>query len=201
MSNTKEFFYGRVSTTEQNEERQLAVAQELGISERDIYIDKQSGKDFNRPQYQAVKVQLRQGDTMFVKELDRLGRNADEIKREWAEITQGIGAHIVIVDMPILDTRQYKNGMEKVISNIVLELLSYMAERERETIRKRQAEGIALAKADGKHLGRPKMEVSNEFQRVVTEWQDGNMTAREAQRRLNMKPATFYRKVRELEIG
>jgi len=201
MSNTKQFFYGRVSTTDQNEERQLAVAHELRVPERDIYIDKQSGKDFNRPQYQAVKLQLRQGDTLFVKELDRLGRNADEIKREWAEITQNIGAHIVIVDMPILDTRQYKNGMEKVISNIVLELLSYMAERERESIRKRQAEGIALAKADGKHLGRPKMEVSNEFQRVIGEWQNGIITAREAQRKLNMKPATFYRKVKELEIG
>lgn len=199
MGNIKHFGYIRVSTKDQNEARQLEAMKDLGIDERDYYIDKQSGKNFDRPKYQLMKANLRQGDILFVKELDRLGRNAQEIKREWQEITQEIGAHIVILDMPILDTRQYQNGLEKVISSIVLELLSYMAEREREKINGRQTEGIEAAKNNGVVFGRPKQAINDEFKQAYNEWRIGNITAVEAMKRVEMKPNTFYRRVKEYE--
>ncbi|MEE4565908.1 recombinase family protein [Paenibacillus polymyxa] len=200
MSEIRHYGYIRVSTKDQNEARQLEAMQDLGIMERDYFIDKKSGKNFNRPQYQALKSVLRKGDILFIKELDRLGRNAEEIKREWQDITQEIGAHIVILDMPILDTRQYHNGLEKVISSIVLELLSYMAEREREKINGRQAEGIAAAKNNGVVFGRPKQEISDDFITVYEEWKQGSITAVEAMRYVEMKPNTFYRRVKEYEV-
>lgn len=200
MAQVKQFGYIRVSSKDQNEARQLEAMKSLGIDDRDLFIDKQSGKNFDRPQYQALTNGiLREGDTLFIKELDRLGRNADEIKKEWQRITQEIGAHIVIIDMPILDTRQYKNGLEKVISSIVLELLSYMAEREREMINKRQAEGIAEAKKDGVVFGRPKVSITDEFKQAYNEWKQGSITAVEAMKRVDMKPNTFYRRVKEYE--
>lgn len=200
MAQVKQFGYIRVSSKDQNEARQLEAMKSLGINDRDLFIDKQSGKNFDRPQYQALTNGImREGDTLFIKELDRLGRNADEIKREWQRITQEIGAHIVIIDMPILDTRQYKNGLEKVISSIVLELLSYMAEREREMINKRQAEGIAEAKKDGVVFGRPKVSITDEFKQIYGEWKQGSLTAVEAMKRVDMKPNTFYRRVKEYE--
>ncbi len=177
MGEIRSFGYIRVSTKEQNEARQIEALKGLDIQERDLYIDKQSGKDFDRPKYQALKLVLRKGDILFIKELDRLGRNAEEIKKEWKETTQEIGANIVILDMPILDTRQYKNGLEKVITAIVLELLSYMAEREKEKINSRQMEGIAAAKNSGVKFGRPKREISNEFIVVYEEWKTGSITA------------------------
>jgi DNA invertase Pin-like site-specific DNA recombinase len=142
---------------------------------------------------------LRKGDILFIKELDRLGRNAEEIKKEWQHITQEIGAHIVILDMPILDTRQYKNGLEKVISSIVLELLSYMAEREREKIGSRQAEGIATAKNSGVLFGRPKVEIDDSFVAIFDKWKQGTITARKAMQMVDMKPNTFYRRAAEYE--
>jgi DNA invertase Pin-like site-specific DNA recombinase len=199
MSEIRHYGYIRVSTKDQNEARQLEAMQDLGIMERDYFIDKKSGKNFDRPQYQALKSVLRKGDILFIKELDRLGRNAEEIKREWQDITQEIGAHIVILDMPILDTRQYHNGLEKVISSIVLELLSYMAEREREKINGRQTEGIAAAKNNGVVFGRPKQAISDDFITVYEEWKQGSITAVEAMRRVEMKPNTFYRRVKEYE--
>ncbi|WP_240416798.1 recombinase family protein [Paenibacillus periandrae] len=199
MGEIRSFGYIRVSTKEQNEARQIEALKGLDIQERDLYIDKQSGKDFDRPKYQALKLVLRKGDILFIKELDRLGRNAEEIKKEWKEITQEIGANIVILDMPILDTRQYKNGLEKVISTIVLELLSYMAEREKEKINSRQMEGIAAAKNSGVKFGRPRREISNEFIVVYEEWKTGSITAVEAMRRVDMKPNTFYRRTNEYE--
>ncbi|OMF75029.1 DNA recombinase [Paenibacillus peoriae] len=200
MSEIRHYGYIRVSTKDQNEARQLEAMQDLGIMERDYFIDKKSGKNFNRPQYQALKSVLRKGDILFIKELDRLGRDAEEIKREWQDITQEISAHIVILDMPILDTRQYHNGLEKVISSIVLELLSYMAEREREKINGRQAEGIAAAKNNGVVFGRPKQEISDDFITVYEEWKQGSITAVEAMRYVEMKPNTFYRRVKEYEV-
>lgn len=199
MGEIRNFGYIRVSTKEQNEARQIEALKGLDIQERDLFIDKQSGKDFDRPRYQALKMVLRKGDVLFIKELDRLGRNAEEIKREWKEITQDIGANIVILDMPILDTRQYKNGLEKVITNIVLELLSYMAEREKEKINSRQAEGIATAKASGVRFGRPRLEVGDEFIAVYNEWKAGMITAVEAMKRVGMKPNTFYRRASDWE--
>lgn len=199
MGEIRHFGYIRVSSKDQNEARQLEAMKDLDIHRRDLYIDKQSGKNFDRPNYQLMKANLRQGDILFVKELDRLGRNAQEIKREWQEITQEIGAHIVILDMPILDTRQYQNGLEKVISSIVLELLSYMAEREREKINGRQAEGIETAKNSGVVFGRPKQTISEDFVYAYKEWRAGSITAVEAMRRAEMKPNTFYRRVKEYE--
>ncbi|WP_342426900.1 recombinase family protein [Paenibacillus sp. FSL L8-0158] len=199
MSEIRHYGYIRVSTKDQNEARQLEAMQGLGIMERDYFIDKISGKNFDRPQYQALKSVLRKGDILFIKELDRLGRNAEEIKSEWQDITHEIGAHIVILDMPILDTRQYHNGLEKVISSIVLELLSYMAEREREKINGRQSEGIAAAKNNGVVFGRPKQAISDAFIAVYKEWKDGSITAVEAMKRVEMKPNTFYRRVKEYE--
>ncbi|MEW9699073.1 recombinase family protein [Paenibacillus sp. SI8] len=199
MGEIKRFGYIRVSSKEQNEARQVEALKGLEIQERDLFIYKQSGKDFDRPRYKALKMVLRKGDILFIKELDRLGRNAEEIKREWQEITQDIGANIVILDMPILDTRQYKNGLEKVITNIVLELLSYMAEREKEKINSRQAEGIATAKASDVRFGRPRLEINKEFAAVYDEWKPGNITAVEAMKKVGMKANTFYRRVSEYE--
>lgn len=199
MGEIRHHGYIRVSTKDQNEARQLEAMKDLGIAARDFYIDKQSGKNFDRPNYQAMKNIIRKDDILFVKELDRLGRNAQEIKKEWEDITQNIGAHIVVLDMPILDTRQYKNGLEKVISSIVLELLSYMAEREREKINGRQAEGIAAAKNDGVVFGRPKQAINEEFKQAYTEWKQGGITAVAAMKELDMKPNTFYRRVKEHE--
>jgi len=199
MSDIRHFGYVRVSSKDQNEARQLEAMKDLGILDRDMYIDKQSGKDTNRIGYQTMKNSLRKGDILFIKELDRLGRNAMDIKHEWQEITEGIGAHIVILDMPILDTRQYQNGLEKLISSIVLELLSYMAEREREKINGRQKEGIATALNSGVKFGRPKQEITKEFVTVYDVWKEGKITAVAAMKELGMKPNTFYRRVSEYE--
>jgi DNA invertase Pin-like site-specific DNA recombinase len=199
MTEVREFGYIRVSSADQNEGRQIDAMRGLNISERDLIIEKQSGKDFNRPKYQSLKHMLRTGDTLYIKELDRLGRNAEEIKQEWQNITQDIGAHIVVLDMPILDTRQYKNGLDKVISNIVLELLSYMAQREREKINSRQAEGIVTAKNNGVKFGRPKLEIGSEFIDVYLRWTADQISATDGMKELNMKPNTFYRRVKEYE--
>lgn len=199
MSDIRHFGYVRVSSKDQNEARQLEAMKDLAILDRDMYIDKQSGKDTNRTGYQSMKNSLRKGDILFIKELDRLGRNAQDIKREWQEITQEIGAHIVILDMPILDTRQYQNGMERLISNIVLELLSYMAEREREKINGRQKEGIATALNNGVKFGRPKQEITREFVAIYEAWKVGKITAVAAMKELGLKPNTFYRRVNEYE--
>jgi DNA invertase Pin-like site-specific DNA recombinase len=195
---TQEFEYVRVSDQDQNEARQLDAMKHLNIPERNIIIEKQSGKNFNeRPLYQALKLRLRAGDTLFVKELDRLGRNSEAIKEEWRELTQ-MGVYIVIVDMPILDTRQYKHGMDKVIANIVLELLAWTAQAEREKIIRRQREGIDSAHARGFQFGAPKKQYP-EFESMYRMVKAGEVTAAEAQRKLNMKPNTYYRRVKELE--
>jgi len=205
----KSFAYIRVSSKDQNEARQREAIKGLEINERDIFTDKQSGKDFDRPQYQALKANLRRGDTLYIKELDRLGRNADEIKREWQELTtpdkddptKG-GVYIVVLDMPVLDTRPKPNGMgdmDKLISNIVLELLSYMAQKERDSIRSRQAEGIAAAHKDGIKFGRPKQAVTEAFKAAYDEWKTGTITAVEAMKRSSMGKDTFYRRVKEYE--
>ncbi|WP_438351359.1 recombinase family protein [Paenibacillus sp. FA6] len=200
MSDIRHFGYVRVSSNDQNEARQLEAMKDLGILDRDIHIDKPSGKYTNRTGYQSMKSSLREGDILFIKELNQLGRNAQHIKREWQEITQDIGAHVVILDMPILDTRQYQNGLEKLISNIVLELLSYMAEREKEKIHGKQAEGIATALNSGVVFGRPKQSITDDFKQAYAEWKQGNITAVEAMRMVDMKPNTFYRRVKEYEV-
>ncbi|WP_404457766.1 recombinase family protein [Oceanobacillus kapialis] len=158
---SKIFGYIRVSSRDQNEARQLEELLKLGIDERDIFIDKESGKDFQRPQYQTLKDRLREGDLLCIKSIDRFGRNSKEIKKEWEEITQRIKCDIKVLDMPLLETTQYKDQLGTFVSDLVLQVLSFVAERERENIRQRQAEGIAIAKVKGKHLGRPPLNLNS----------------------------------------
>ena len=192
-SNTKTFAYCRVSSTDQNEDRQVEAMLELGINERDIFIDKCSGKNFDRPQYQALKLQLREGDVLVVKSIDRLGRNYKQICEEWREIVRDIKANIKVVDMPILDTTRTDGLIGEVISDIVLQLLGYVAEQERAFIKQRQAEGIKLAKEKGKRLGKPPIQYPDNWQDIYQIWKSGSITAREAMKRLNLKPTSFYK--------
>ena len=192
-SNTKTFAYCRVSSTDQNEDRQVEAMLELGINERDIFIDKCSGKDFDRPQYQALKLQLREGDLLVIKSIDRLGRNYKQICEEWREIVRDIKANIKVVDMPILDTTRTDGLIGEVISDIVLQLLGYVAEQERAFIKQRQAEGIKLAKEKGKRLGKPPIQYPDNWQDIYQIWKSGSITAREAMKRLNLKPTSFYK--------
>ena len=192
-SNTKTFAYCRVSSTDQNEDRQVEAMLELGINERDIFIDKCSGKNFDRPQYQALKLQLREGDVLVIKSIDRLGRNYKQICEEWREIDRDIKANIKVVDMPILDTTRTDGLIGEVISDIVLQLLGYVAEQERAFIKQRQAEGIKLAKEKGKMLGKPPIQYPDNWKDVYKIWKSGSITAREAMKRLNLKPTSFYK--------
>lgn len=195
-TNTKTFGYCRVSTTDQNEDRQLEAMLNIGINERDIFIDKCSGKNFDRPQYQALKVQLREGDVLVIKSIDRLGRNYKQICEEWREIVKDIKAHIRVIDMPILDTTKTDGLIGEVISDIVLQLLSYVAEQERAFIKQRQAEGIKIAKEKGKHLGRPKLKYPESWEEVYKIWSEGSITARKAMAELKLKPTSFYKLVK-----
>ncbi|WP_052085688.1 recombinase family protein [Clostridium sp. HMP27] len=204
--NTKIFAYIRVSTKEQNTDRQsqaisdYCLSNNIEINDRDIYIDKASGKNFNRPQYQALKLNLRQGDTLIIKELDRLGRNMEHIKEEWQDMIKS-GINVIVIDTPILNTANKSDLEKNLISNIVFELLSYMAEKERLKIRQRQAEGIAALKLrnNGKGIGRPKAEYPKEFEKVYTQWKAGNITAVEAMADLSLKKNTFYNLVKRYE--
>ena len=191
--NSKTFGYCRVSSTDQKEDRQLEAMLELGINERDIFVDKCSGKNFDRPQYQALKVQLREGDVLVIKSIDRLGRNYKQICEEWREITREIKANIKVLDMPVLDTTRTEGLIGEVISDIVLQLLSYVAEQERAFIKQRQAEGIKLAKEKGKRLGKPPIEYPENWNNVYKIWKSGAITAREAMKQLNLKPTSFYK--------
>jgi len=195
----KQFFYGRVSTKEQNADRQIKAAKDFGIADRDIYIDKKSGKDFDREQYQILKGQLREGDLLVILSIDRLGRNYDQIIAEWRDIIS-LGCDIVVLDMPILDTRNTDGGLTKrFISDLFLQILSYVSEQERENIRSRQRQGIEIARSLGKYKGRKPIDVQN-FQEVYTEWRSGAITARKAMELLGgIKPNTFYRRVKEYE--
>ena len=195
---TKSFFYGRVSHSDQNESRQIQAAIEFGIEERDIYIDKKSGKDFDREQYQIMKSQLRFGDLVVFLSIDRMGRNYSEIINEWRDIIN-IGCDIVVLDMPLLDTRNHDGGLTKrFISDLFLQILSYVAEQERINIRNRQRQGIDIAKSLGKYKGRKPIEVEN-FPDIYTQWKNGEITARKAMELLNIKSNTFYRRVKQYE--
>ena len=196
----QEFFYCRVSSKEQNETRQLEVAKELKIKEKNIYVDKASGKDFNRQEYQQLKRTLRENDILYILSLDRLGRNYDEIKKEWEDLTQNIKCDIVVIDMPLLDTRvQGKDLNGRFISDLVLQILSYVAQTERENIKKRQRQGIDIALKEKRPYGRPKQEIDKSFVDVYLKWKNGEITAKKAMQFLNMKPNTFYRRVQEYE--
>lgn len=184
--------YVRVSTKDQNEDRQLAVLHELGLSDKQIYTDKQSGKDFNRPQYKRLVKRLREGDTLYVKSIDRLGRNYEEILEQWRFITKTKKADIVVIDMPLLDTRRGKDLMGTFVSDLVLQILSFVSENERVNIRQRQAEGIAAAKAQGKKFGRPPGKMPDNFYEVYQQWKSGKCTITEAAEACGLPRSTFY---------
>ena len=188
----KIFGYARVSSKDQNEERQLVAFKEYGIDERDIYIDKQSGKDFNREQYSILKNVLRENDLLVIKSIDRLGRNYNMIIDEWKDITKNIKADIVVIDMPLLDTRNNKDLLGTFISDLVLQILSYVAEQERRFIKQRQKEGISNAINNGVKFGRPKIEKSSNYDDVIKLWKNKKIKSKEAMEMLGLKPNTFY---------
>ena len=192
--------YVRVSTKEQNEDRQLIAMREFGVPERNILIEKQSGKDFDRPKYQRLLKRLKPGDTLVIKSIDRLGRNYDEILEQWRIITKKKDAAIVVLDMPLLDTRQGRDLTGTLIADIVLQLLSYVAQTEREFIRQRQAEGIAAAKARGVHMGRPVKNIPDDFEQLVTLWEKKKISLEQILQECGMSKATFYRRLRENRI-
>ena len=188
----KIFGYVRVSSKEQKEDRQLIAFKEFGINERDIYIDKQSGKDFNREQYSILKNVLRENDLLVIKSIDRLGRNYNMIIDEWKDITKNIKADIVVIDMPLLDTRNNKDLLGTFISDLVLQILSYVAEQERRFIKQRQKEGISNAINNGVKFGRPKIEKPNNYDDVIKLWKNKKIKSKEAMEMLGLKPNTFY---------
>ena len=185
--------YARVSTAEQHTDRQLIALREFGVPDECIFIDKVSGKDFNRPEYLRMMEQLSAGDTLVVQSIDRLGRNYTEILEQWRIITKDICADIVVLDMPLLDTRNKRDLTGKFIADVVLQLLSYVAQRERELIRKRQLEGIAAAKARGVRFGRPPIEIPDKFYVLRELWAVKKMSGRVAAKQLGVSHFTFYR--------
>lgn len=186
----KVYGYVRVSSQEQNEDRQLIAMAEAGVDRANIFIDKQSGKDFDRPNYKRLIKRLRTGDTLFIKSIDRLGRNYEEIQNQWRIITKDKGVDMVVIDMPLLDTRNHKNLLGTFISDLVLQLLSFISENERTTIRQRQAEGIAAAKKRGVRFGRPTKEAPQNF-----------IPLDEILKEYDMSAAAFYRRLREFRLS
>ncbi|MCH4825378.1 recombinase family protein [Planococcus halocryophilus] len=195
----RKFGYITVSSKDQNEGRQLEAMRKMGITERDIYLDKQSGKNFERANYQLLKRVIRKGDILYIHSLDRFGRNKEEILQEWNDLTKNIEADIVVLDMPLLDTTQYKDSMGTFIADLFLQILSWMAEEERERIRKRQREGIDLALQNGIQFGRPTVFVSEEFKEVYRKWKAKELTAVEAMKEAGVKKTSFYKLVKALE--
>ena len=191
--------YIRVSTREQNEDRQVIALHEVGVPEKNIYMDKQSGKDFERTQYKRLLRKLNENSVLYIKSIDRLGRNYGELNEQWRIITKEKKADIVVIDMPLLDTRREKNLLGTFISDVVLALLSYVAENERTNIKQRQAEGIAAAKARGVKFGRPPLPIPENFYQMHKDWRAGKITIDEAAKACNMCPKTFYSKAVKYE--
>ena len=194
----RQFGYVRVSSTDQNEARQISALLDFGISERDIYIDKQSGKDFNRTQYQVLLNNIRTGDLVVFLSLDRMGRNYTEIQEQWKHITTTLGADIKILDMPLLDTREEGNSLDRrFMCDLILQILAYVAEKERANIRSRQAQGIASAKANNVRFGRPEIVRPENWNEIYSLWMSGQITATTAMKQLGLKRSTFYNMVRK----
>lgn len=194
----KDNIYGyiRVSSTDQHEDRQLLAMEQVGLTEEQLYIDKQSGKDFARPAYQEMVAQLQEGDTLYILSIDRLGRNYEEIQEQWRILTKEIGIDICVLDMPLLDTRNGKDLIGTFIADLVLQVLSFVAQTERENIRKRQEEGIAAAKARGVHFGRPQLDTPEDFSELVAAFESKSLSIREVTTLAGMSQATFYRRLR-----
>ena len=193
----KIYGYVRVSSSDQNEDRQMIGLREADVPEKNIYIDKQSGKDFNRTNYKKMVRKLKSGDLLYVFSIDRLGRNYEEIQNQWRILTKEIGIDICVLDMPLLDTRNGKDLMGTFIADLVLQILSFVAQSERENIKKRQAEGIAAAKMKGVRFGRPAKTVPADFERIVQSWERKELTLSEALALCDVSETTFYRRVRD----
>ena len=193
--------YVRVSSTDQNEDRQMIAMLEKDVPQENIFIDKQSGKDFERPQYKKMLKRLRAGDLLYILSIDRLGRNYEEIQRQWRYLTKEIGIDICVIDMPILDTRPYKDLLGTFISDLFLAVLSFVAENERDNIKKRQAQGIAAAKAKGIKFGRPVIEAPPGFEKIAKDFLQGKIKLAEALEKTNLSKTTFYRRLREYELA
>lgn len=189
--NGRVYGYIRVSSTDQNEDRQVIALREKKVLEKNIYMDKQSGKDFNRPQYQKLVKRLKSGDLLYILSIDRLGRNYEEIQNQWRILTKEIGVDICVIDMPLLDTRNGKDLMGTFIADLVLQILSFVAQSERENIRKRQAEGIAAAKARGVRFGRPPRPLPDNYDRAYQRWKSGEITGIAAAKECGMPLSTF----------
>lgn len=192
--------YVRVSSTDQNEDRQMLALKKQNIADKNIYIDKLLGKDFNRPAYKKLIKKLKSGDLLYILSIDRLGRNYEEIQNQWRVLTKEIGADICVIDMPLLDTRQGKDLMGTFIADLVLQILSFVAQNERENIRKRQLQGIAAAKAKGVRFGRPEKEIPPEFISLIREWEKKKITLAEILNMCQISESTFYRRLREYRI-
>lgn len=195
------FGYVRISSTDQNEDRQMIALREKEIPKGNIYMDKQSGKDFDRPNYKRMVRRMRSGDLLYILSIDRLGRNYKEIQEQWRLLTQDKGIDICVLDMPLLDTRQGKDLMGTFIADLVLQILSFVAQSERENIRKRQAEGIAAARARGVQFGRPGKDVPDNFPQLVRQWEQKKTSLGEVLKICNMSESTFYRRVREYRLS
>ena len=199
MANT--YGYVRISSADQNEDRQMIALSEYNIPKKNIYMDKQSGKDFDRPQYKKLTRKLKSGDLLYIMSIDRLGRNYEEIQKQWRILTKNIGIDICVLDMPLLDTRQGKDLMGTFIADLVLQILSFVAQSERENIKKRQAEGIAAAKEKGVKFGRPELKIPDDFGKIIRQWEHKQISIAEVVKRCNMSEATFYRRLREYRLS
>ncbi|MCH5273664.1 MAG: recombinase family protein [Lachnospiraceae bacterium] len=191
--------YLRVSSRDQNEDRQKIALRAMNISERNIFMDKQSGKDFNRPAYKRMVRRMKKADVLYIKSIDRLGRNYEEILEQWRVLTKEKEVDIVVLDMPLLDTRRGKDLMGTFLSDIVLQVLSFVAENERTNIRQRQAEGIAAAKARGVKFGRPPLPYPDNFKEIHRDWRNKKITLQQAADACGMAVGTFYGKARKFE--
>ena len=193
----KIYGYIRVSSTDQNEDRQMIGLRQADVPEKNIYIDKQSGKDFNRPAYKKLTRKLKAGDLFYVFSIDRLGRNYEEIQDQWRILTKEIGIDICVLDMPFLDTRNGKDLMGTFIADLVLQILSFVAQSERENIKKRQAQGIAAARSKGVKFGRPMKDMPEDFSEIVGAWEMKEISLEEVLGRCDISETTFYRRLRE----
>ena len=192
--------YIRVSSIDQNEERQRLALLEVGVEEKNIFIDKISGKNFNRPKYKQMIRKLRNGDLLYILSIDRLGRNYLEIQNQWRLLTKEIGIDICVMDMPLLDTRTCKDLMGTFIADLALQILSFVAQSERENIKKRQAQGIAAAKARGVHMGRPFKSVPDNFNELIKQWKKKKISLEQILDECKISKATFYRRLREIRL-
>lgn len=194
--------YIRVSTKEQNEDRQVRAMQEYGVPTKYVYLDKQSGKDFERPAYKKLLRKLKPDDTVVIASIDRLGRNYNELLEQWRKITKEKGSNIVVLDMPLLDTRNREDTTKILIADLVLQIFSYVAQKERENIKRRQAEGIAAAKKRGVKFGRKPIPKPDNFPAVIKEWQEGKLSGRKAAKKLGVSHTTFHRWIKDSkEVG